>query len=231
MEKIDHLDAKKKKSSASKLQSSLKQEVCSWSSCDMHVQVLKIACHIIHLVWIFWQNGWYHSIICLEWHEKTELHYMGSTFLFLLWFFHHKSILVSTCLCGPKPMSSSLKIRSFWSDIIHPSLATSDRQYWVVNIQCTSSVDCRLVQVFSFSVSPASSVLLYYFFFMTFDVYALQILQLEKRLQDQFAERRVLEKALGYGSSSHDNSNETLMPKVDSFIFLRLHFSTRIMQT
>eukprot|EP00268_Persea_americana_P061306 TRINITY_DN7731_c0_g2_i2.p1 TRINITY_DN7731_c0_g2~~TRINITY_DN7731_c0_g2_i2.p1 ORF type:complete len:553 (-),score=96.80 TRINITY_DN7731_c0_g2_i2:179-1837(-) len=40
-----------------------------------------------------------------------------------------------------------------------------------------------------------------------------EILQLEKRLRDQFAERRVLEKALGYGSSSHDNSNETLMPK------------------
>lgn len=40
-----------------------------------------------------------------------------------------------------------------------------------------------------------------------------EILQLEKRLQDQFGVRHALEKALGYRSSSHDNTNETLMPK------------------
>ncbi|KHG19513.1 hypothetical protein F383_24073 [Gossypium arboreum] len=36
-----------------------------------------------------------------------------------------------------------------------------------------------------------------------------EILQLEKRLQDQFEVRRALETALGYRTSSHDNSNET----------------------
>ncbi|KAF9609400.1 hypothetical protein IFM89_015741 [Coptis chinensis] len=40
-----------------------------------------------------------------------------------------------------------------------------------------------------------------------------EILQLEKRLNDQFAERRALEKALGYKSFSHDSSNETSVPK------------------
>ncbi|XP_010243302.1 PREDICTED: uncharacterized protein LOC104587397 isoform X2 [Nelumbo nucifera] len=39
------------------------------------------------------------------------------------------------------------------------------------------------------------------------------ILQLEKRLQDQFVVRCALEKALGYRSSSSDISNENLMPK------------------
>ncbi|KAL6012433.1 hypothetical protein ACLOJK_002922 [Asimina triloba] len=41
-----------------------------------------------------------------------------------------------------------------------------------------------------------------------------EILQLERRLQDQFTVRRALEKALGYTSSSHVASNENLMPKV-----------------
>ncbi|KAJ9170798.1 hypothetical protein P3X46_018876 [Hevea brasiliensis] len=40
-----------------------------------------------------------------------------------------------------------------------------------------------------------------------------EILQLEKRLQDQFEVRRVLEKALGYRTSSHDNAPEMSMPK------------------
>uniref|UniRef100_A0A1D1XVP1 Golgin subfamily A member 2 n=1 Tax=Anthurium amnicola TaxID=1678845 RepID=A0A1D1XVP1_9ARAE len=40
-----------------------------------------------------------------------------------------------------------------------------------------------------------------------------EILQLEKRLQDQFAVRRALEKALGYRSSTVDTSNDNLMPK------------------
>ncbi|XP_041001197.1 uncharacterized protein LOC121246940 [Juglans microcarpa x Juglans regia] len=40
-----------------------------------------------------------------------------------------------------------------------------------------------------------------------------EILQLEKRLQDQFEVRHALEKALGYRSSSHDNTAEILMPK------------------
>lgn len=42
----------------------------------------------------------------------------------------------------------------------------------------------------------------------------LQILQLEKRLQDQFEVRHALENAMGYRSSSHDNTTETLVPKV-----------------
>ncbi|XVE87234.1 hypothetical protein DITRI_Ditri18aG0100200 [Diplodiscus trichospermus] len=37
----------------------------------------------------------------------------------------------------------------------------------------------------------------------------LEILQLEKRLQDQFEVRRVLETALGYRTSPHDDTNET----------------------
>ncbi|KAG7990087.1 hypothetical protein I3843_02G008900 [Carya illinoinensis] len=40
-----------------------------------------------------------------------------------------------------------------------------------------------------------------------------EILQLEKRLQDQFEVRHALEKALGYRSSFHDNTTEILMPK------------------
>ncbi|CAK9185456.1 unnamed protein product [Ilex paraguariensis] len=40
-----------------------------------------------------------------------------------------------------------------------------------------------------------------------------EILQLEKRLQDQVAVRCALEKALGYRSSSHDITNEISMPK------------------
>ncbi|XP_065636319.1 uncharacterized protein LOC111997724 [Quercus suber] len=40
-----------------------------------------------------------------------------------------------------------------------------------------------------------------------------EILQLEKRLQDQFEVRRALENAMGYRSSSQDNTTETVMPK------------------
>ncbi|XP_042507452.1 uncharacterized protein LOC122083650 [Macadamia integrifolia] len=40
-----------------------------------------------------------------------------------------------------------------------------------------------------------------------------EILQLEKRLQDQFVVRGALEKALGYSSSYHDISNDNSMPK------------------
>ncbi|KAA8547294.1 hypothetical protein F0562_003842 [Nyssa sinensis] len=40
-----------------------------------------------------------------------------------------------------------------------------------------------------------------------------EILQLEKRLQDQVVVRHALEKALGYRSSSHDFTNEISMPK------------------
>lgn len=232
MEKMDHLDAKRKNSSASKLQNSLKQEVCSWSSCDLHAQVLKDSLSYISFglnILTEWMVS-LHYLFRVAWKHWTTLYGIHIPFSSMV-LSPQINIGIDMSLCGPKPTSCSLKIRSFWSDIIHPSLVTSDRQYWVVNIQCMSSVDCRLVQIFSLSVSPASSVLIYYFVFMTFDVYALQILQLETRLRDQFAERRVLEKALGYGSSSHDNSNEILMPKVDSFLFLRLHFSTRIMQT
>lgn len=42
----------------------------------------------------------------------------------------------------------------------------------------------------------------------------LQILQLEKRLQNQVAIRGVLEKALGYNSISLDIGNEISIPKV-----------------
>ncbi|KAF6155777.1 hypothetical protein GIB67_007424 [Kingdonia uniflora] len=44
-------------------------------------------------------------------------------------------------------------------------------------------------------------------------IYFSQILQLEKRLQEQFAIRRSLEKALGYKHSSHGNLDENLMSK------------------
>ncbi|XP_077233573.1 uncharacterized protein LOC143875872 isoform X2 [Tasmannia lanceolata] len=40
-----------------------------------------------------------------------------------------------------------------------------------------------------------------------------EILHLERHLQDQFAVRRALEKAMGYRSSSHYTSNENSMPK------------------
>ncbi|KAJ4715014.1 Ternary complex factor MIP1, leucine-zipper [Melia azedarach] len=40
-----------------------------------------------------------------------------------------------------------------------------------------------------------------------------EILQLEKRLQDQFEVRRALEKALGYNTSSHGDTNNMAMPK------------------
>jgi hypothetical protein len=44
----------------------------------------------------------------------------------------------------------------------------------------------------------------------------MQILQLEKRLQDQFQVRRALESAMGYKTSSHDSTTELSMPKVNS---------------
>ncbi|KDP31827.1 hypothetical protein JCGZ_12288 [Jatropha curcas] len=40
-----------------------------------------------------------------------------------------------------------------------------------------------------------------------------EILQLEKRLQNQFEVRRALEKALGYRTLSHDNTSDISMPK------------------
>lgn len=46
----------------------------------------------------------------------------------------------------------------------------------------------------------------------------MQILQLEKRLQDQFEVRRALEKALGYRTSSHEITSELLMPKVTAWM-------------
>lgn len=42
----------------------------------------------------------------------------------------------------------------------------------------------------------------------------MQILQLEKRLQEQFDVRVALEKALGYRTSVHHNTNDVSMPKV-----------------
>lgn len=42
----------------------------------------------------------------------------------------------------------------------------------------------------------------------------MQILQLERRLEDQVAVRHVLEKALGYTSSCHVSTNEIAVPKV-----------------
>lgn len=45
---------------------------------------------------------------------------------------------------------------------------------------------------------------------------SVQILQLEKKLQDQVIVRRALEKALGDGSSSRDFTNEASLPKVAS---------------
>lgn len=45
---------------------------------------------------------------------------------------------------------------------------------------------------------------------------SVQILQLEKKLRDQVVVRCALEKALGYGSSSRDFTNEASLPKVAS---------------
>ena len=56
--------------------------------------------------------------------------------------------------------------------------------------------------------------------FMPYSVNALQILQLEKRLQDQLMVRGALEKALGFRSSALNSSNDMLMPKVALFCFL-----------
>ncbi|XP_020530310.1 uncharacterized protein LOC18445971 isoform X2 [Amborella trichopoda] len=44
-----------------------------------------------------------------------------------------------------------------------------------------------------------------------------EILQLEKRLQDQFVVRKALEKALGFSSASHMNPRNHSMPKVVAF--------------
>lgn len=51
----------------------------------------------------------------------------------------------------------------------------------------------------------------------------MQILLLEKRLQDQVSVRCALEKALGYGASSHDITNEATIPKV-AVSFTRLSY-------
>lgn len=48
----------------------------------------------------------------------------------------------------------------------------------------------------------------------------LQILQLEKRLQDQFEVRRALETALGYRTCSNGVTNRTSMPQVFHFRFI-----------
>lgn len=45
-------------------------------------------------------------------------------------------------------------------------------------------------------------------------VSGMQILQLEKRLQDQFQVRCALEKALGYRSSANGDISNVEMPKV-----------------
>lgn len=59
----------------------------------------------------------------------------------------------------------------------------------------------------------ASKLQLYLFLLL----FCTQILQLEKRLQDQFDVRHALEKALGYRSSILHNTNEIAMPKVAPF--------------
>ncbi|XP_008342996.3 uncharacterized protein [Malus domestica] len=45
------------------------------------------------------------------------------------------------------------------------------------------------------------------------EIFCTQILQLEKRLQDQFKVRHALENSLGYRSSIHHNTNASVMPK------------------
>ncbi|KAJ6919489.1 LOW QUALITY PROTEIN: hypothetical protein NC651_013446 [Populus alba x Populus x berolinensis] len=47
-----------------------------------------------------------------------------------------------------------------------------------------------------------------------------EILQLEKRLQDQFLVRWALEKALGYRTSSHESMSELSMPKRLEVVYL-----------
>lgn len=155
MEKMDHLEAKRKNSSASKLQNSLKQEVCSWSSCDLHAQVLKDSLSYISFglnILTEWMVS-LHYLFRVAWKHWTTLYGIHIPFSSMV-LSPQINIGIDMSLCGPKPTSCSLKIRSFWSDIIHPSLVTSDRQYWVVNIQCMSSVDCRLVQIFFIECKP-----------------------------------------------------------------------------
>jgi len=55
----------------------------------------------------------------------------------------------------------------------------------------------------------------------------LQILQLEKRLEDQFKVRCTLEKALGYRPISLVNPNDTTIPQVgiSSMNYNNYHFS------
>lgn len=43
----------------------------------------------------------------------------------------------------------------------------------------------------------------------------MQIPLLEKKLRDQFQVRQALEKALGYGTSSHESTSELSLPKVN----------------
>lgn len=54
----------------------------------------------------------------------------------------------------------------------------------------------------------------------------MQILHLEKRLQDQFQVRCALEKALGYRSSTHNltNENDVEMPKVGAYCLILFKF-------
>lgn len=56
----------------------------------------------------------------------------------------------------------------------------------------------------------------------------LQILQLEKRLQDQFQVRGALEKALGYKAIAESGKRfETLMPKVTlAYSFVGIHIAS-----
>lgn len=62
------------------------------------------------------------------------------------------------------------------------------------------------------------------YFLSDFISSSLQILQLEKRLQDQVAVRGALEKALGYRPISHDLTNEISMPKVAHSLSLSLSY-------
>lgn len=72
--------------------------------------------------------------------------------------------------------------------------------------QTSSSLKLRAIQLFI-----TSNIFINYILDL---ISYVQILQLEKRLQDQFEVRRTLEKALGYKTSSHDYAPEMSMPKV-----------------
>lgn len=53
----------------------------------------------------------------------------------------------------------------------------------------------------------------------------MQILMLEKRLQDQVSVRCALERALGYRASSHDITTEATIPKVAVLFLTKLSLS------